>query len=171
MGAAAGADSSDAVIPSASTAISSGERRLRIALAAVFYFGAAGTFIELLFLEHFEETVQFAPLAAILAGAVVLAAALWRPGPRTVAIARWTMLLLVLVAAIGVVLHFRSNVAFELEMEPDTRGARLVWLALHGATPSLAPGALAQLGLVGFLFTLGHPALRDPHAHLDRREP
>ena len=37
--------------------------------------------------------------------------------------------------------------------------AKLVWKALRGATPALAPGALAQLGLLGLLYTYRHPAL------------
>ena len=146
-------------MPHSPTALSRGERRLRIALAAVFYFGAVGTIAELFLLEHFDETVQYAPFAALLVAALALALALMKPGAATVRVTRWAMAILALVGLVGIVLHYRSNVAFELEMEPESGGLHLAWLALRGATPSLAPGQLAQLGLIGFLFTLGHPAL------------
>ena len=140
-----------------------GERRLRLALAGVFYFGTVGTLVELMLLEHFEETVQYAPFAALVIASAALGWALARSGAGSVRAARWTALLLAAVGLVGVVLHYRSNVLFELEMDPATAGTELAWIALHGATPSLAPGQLAQLGLIAFLFTYGHPALRrDP---------
>jgi hypothetical protein len=57
-------------------------------------------------------------------------------------------------------LHYRSNVEFELEMYPTLAGGALVWQSLKGAIPALAPAALAQLGLMGLVLTLGHPGLR-----------
>ena len=42
------------------------------------------------------------------------------------------------------------------------RGLELVWEALKGATPALAPGAMAQLGLVGLAFAYRHPLLSGP---------
>ena len=140
-----------------------GERRLRVALAAVFYFGAVGTLAELFLLEHFDEAVQYAPFLALAVAAAALAWALATPRRVAVQAARWSMAALALVGAVGIVLHYRSNLELELEMDPGLRGLALGWLALRGGTPSLAPGQLAQLGLIGFLFTLGHPALqRDP---------
>ena len=141
------------------TGASGGERRLRAALAAVFYFGAVGTLIELFLLEHFDEPVQYVPFAALGLVAAVLGWALASPRPAGVRAVRWSSILLAGVGMVGIVLHYRSNVLFELEMEPDSAGLALIWIALRGATPALAPGQLAQLGLIGFLFTLGHPAL------------
>ena len=34
-------------------------------------------------------------------------------------------------------------------MDPALHGLDLFWSALRGATPALAPGAMAQLGLIG----------------------
>ncbi len=45
-------------------------------------------------------------------------------------------------------------------MDATMRGFALLWAALHGATPALAPGALAHLGLIGLATTYRHPALR-----------
>ncbi|HUE77133.1 MAG TPA: hypothetical protein VMM83_04260 [Longimicrobiales bacterium] len=136
-----------------------GESRLRTALAAIFYFGAIGTIAELVLLGHFEEPLQFAPSIALILAALALGWALARPSPRILYVTRWTMLLLLVVAAVGVVLHYRANMEIELEMAPYAGGLPLLWLALRGGTPALAPGLMAHLGLIGFLYTYGHPAL------------
>lgn len=152
------------------TGLWTGERTLRIALAAVFYFGAVGTVAELFLLAHYEEPLQYAPFAALAVASAALAWALASPRPIAVKGARWSNVALVLVGAVGIVVHYRSNVELELEMEPGLGGLALAWLALRGGTPALAPGQLAQLGLIGFLFTLGHPALRrDPSHRRDLR--
>jgi len=62
------------------------------------------------------------------------------------------------VGALGIYFHLRGNVEFALERDPSLTGAGLIWKALRGATPALAPGALAQLGLLGLLFSYKHPA-------------
>jgi hypothetical protein len=69
------------------------------------------------------------------------------------------MLLFVVVGGLGLLLHFKGNIDFELEMQPDASGWPLIWAALKGATPTLAPGAMAQLGLIGLAYTYRHPAL------------
>jgi len=69
------------------------------------------------------------------------------------------MLLFVLVGLLGIYLHLRGNLEFALERDPSLSGGRLIWKILRGATPALAPGALAQLGLLGLVYTYRHPAL------------
>jgi hypothetical protein len=63
------------------------------------------------------------------------------------------MVIYLIVGALGVYFHIRGNVEFALERDPSLSGLRLLWKALRGATPALAPGALAQLGLLGLLYT------------------
>jgi hypothetical protein len=70
------------------------------------------------------------------------------------------MLLCVAAGLVGVFLHYRGNVEFELEREPLLRGLALFREAVRGATPALAPGAMAQLGLLGLVYSYRHPALR-----------
>jgi hypothetical protein len=65
----------------------------------------------------------------------------------------------VVVGVLGLYYHYHGNVEFALERNPSLRGTGLIWKALRGATPALAPGALAQLGLLGLLFCYRHPAL------------
>ena len=133
---------------------------LRRALLALVLFGAVGLVLELLLLEHFESVLQFIPLGllalVILSGAVL---ARW-PSVRAIQIFRAVMLLCVVAGAVGVYLHYRGNVEFELERQPLRQGFDLFWEAIRGATPALAPGALSQLGLLGLVYTFRHPALR-----------
>ena len=66
----------------------------------------------------------------------------------------------VIAGVAGVILHYRGNAEFELEMHPAVRGFDLFRDAMMGATPALAPGTMAQLGLLGLASTYRHPRLR-----------
>jgi hypothetical protein len=77
------------------------------------------------------------------------------------------MIVFFVVGALGVYLHLAGNVEFALERDPSLSGVHLLWKALRGASPALAPGALAQLGLLGLLYDYKHPAL----AHHSTNEP
>ena len=133
---------------------------LRRLLLGLVVLGALGLEAELLLLEHYESAWQFTPL--VLLGAVFIAAVLvWRqPSPATVRFFQAVMVLCVAAGAIGMFLHYDGNVEFELEREPLLGGLALFWEAARGATPALAPGAMAQLGLLGLVYTYRHPARR-----------
>jgi hypothetical protein len=132
-------------------------RRLLIAVVLVGIVGLMG---ELALLEHFESVWQWVPLAALGLGLAAGVALLARPSPATVHTFRVMMLVFVAAGALGVWLHVRGNVEFEREMDPGMRGLALLWEALRGATPALAPGSLAHMGLIGLASTYRHPALR-----------
>ena len=132
---------------------------LRRLMLAVVIVGAVGLLAELLLIEHFDDPWQFAPL--VLLGVVVLVAlgvAAW-PRPGLLRAFRVLMALCLAAGALGVWLHYQGNVEFASEQDPSLRGFALVWESLRGATPALAPGALAQLGLLGLIYTYHHPAL------------
>lgn len=135
---------------------------LRRVLLALVFLGAGGLALELLLLEHFESAWQCTPLA--LLGAVLAAAGVLvrRPSARAVRIFQLLTVLCVAGGLLGLYLHYRGNVEFELEREPLRRGVALFWEAIRGATPALAPAALSQLGLLGLAYTFRHPALRHP---------
>jgi hypothetical protein len=133
---------------------------IRQFLQLVLLAGMGGLVVELLLLEHFEERQQFIPFIALGTSMLALAAALLRPGQRTLRVLRIVMAALLFVALLGIYFHFTGNREFELEMEPELAGRTLIWKALTGATPALAPGTLALLGLVGLISTYRHPALR-----------
>jgi MFS superfamily sulfate permease-like transporter len=133
---------------------------LRQILFALILIGAVGLLAELALLEHFESLTQWIPLALLVV--VVTAAVLvvtWRT-PSALRFFRAVMALCVVTGVVGVVLHYRGNVEFEIERDGSLHGIRLFWEAIRGATPALAPGALSQLGLLGLAFTYRHPSLR-----------
>lgn len=133
---------------------------LRGLLLIILIGGILGTGIELLLLEHTEGFWQLAPLG-LLGGALVVL--VWHLVARTPASVRGVqvlMLAFLVSGVIGLVLHYLGNTEFELEMHPEGSGFGLFWEALKGATPTLAPGTMIQLGLVGLVYAYRHPALR-----------
>ena len=136
---------------------------LRGLLLVVVVAGAAGLILELLLLEHTESVWQWIPLVLLLVTLVASAAVAFRPGPRTFHFFRWTMVFCIAAGVLGLYFHYTGNVEWELESDPSIRGLDLVWNALRGATPALAPAALAQLGVIGLLY-----AFRHPNAHTAR---
>jgi hypothetical protein len=116
-----------------------------------------GLEIELALLRHAESFSQWLPHICLLVGLVITAAVYVRPTAGVLRVFQVLMLVYLVVGALGVYLHFRGNVEFAMERDPSLSGLKLVWKALRGATPALAPGALAQLGLLGLLFTYRHP--------------
>lgn len=129
-------------------------------LLALVLFGSAGLLAELLLLEHYDEAYQLIPLVLLTAGLVSGLAVGLRPSRRTIRAFQALMAAFLVAAVLGLWFHLSENVAFEREIDASAGGVALLWIALRGATPSLAPGALAQLGLLGLILTYRHPALR-----------
>ena len=130
---------------------------LRQIVLALLVAGMVGLAAELLLLEHFDSWQQWIPLVMLALG-VPAAIVLWRaPSPRTIRVFRQLMSLMVVTGALGLYLHLQGNIEFALERDPGLRGIGLLWKAMRGATPTLAPGALAQLGLLGLAYTFRHP--------------
>jgi tellurite resistance protein TehA-like permease len=119
--------------------------------------GLLGTAVELLLLEHVEDVWQLIPIALIVVSLIVLFWHTRRATGTTLRAFRITMALFVLSGLLGVWLHYRGNVEFELEMYPSMSGLALFREAMMGATPSLAPGTMIQLGLLGFVYALRYP--------------
>lgn len=134
--------------------------RIRAMLLALVLFGSIGLLLELLLLEHFESTFQLIPLALLSVGTAAGVAVAMRPGRATIRAFQGVMVAFLIASALGLWLHMRENAAFEREIDASIEGLTLIWLAMRGATPSLAPGALAQLGILGLILTYRHPALR-----------
>ena len=124
--------------------------RLRVIVLALVGAGLIGTAVELALLAHDEDVNQFIPFVAI--GAAVCAL-IWRLiAPRRVArrAVQFTMCALIVVGLIGVVLHYRANMEFQLELDRSLRGWPLMMKVLEAkAPPALAPANMALLGLLG----------------------
>ena len=132
---------------------------LRRGILLIFVLGTVGLGTELLLLDHFEEWRQQVPLVLLALGLILLAVRIPYRGAIILRLFRLTMLAFVLGGMVGLWFHLSSNMEFELEMHPTLNGLELLFKALSGAMPALAPGALVQLGLIGFLYTYQHPVL------------
>lgn len=127
-------------------------------LLYVLLFGAVGLLAELYLLDHYEDWKQWVPLVLLVSGAL---AGIWlavRPSWRAVRVFRVLFAACVPAGVLGVYFHFQSNVEFERELHPNSSGFELVTESLGGAMPTLAPGAMIMLGMLGILIALRHPA-------------
>lgn len=133
---------------------------LRGMLLALVVLGLLATGAELLLLEHTETVWQLLPLVVIGVALVVSAPVAFRATRGTLRVFQAIMGAMVVTGALGLIQHYRGNVEFELEMRPALEGWELFKRAMTGATPALAPGLMAHLGLLGLAYTWRHPLLR-----------
>jgi hypothetical protein len=133
--------------------------RMRGSLKVILGFSMLGVAAELALLGHTEEVAQRVPLVLLGLGFLTLLA-MRRPSVWALRAFLLTMALFVFGGVLGVWLHYRGNVEFELEMSPASAGWELFREAMTGATPALAPGTMVLLGLVGLVVGYRHPRLR-----------
>jgi hypothetical protein len=125
---------------------------VRRLLAALFLIGVIGTAADLFLIGHVEGPWQIVPLVllvlAAVAGGIMLVTG---GGRRVLLLSSW---LLIAGGAAGLTLHYRGNMEIEREVSPSLTGTALIWKALRGGSPpSLAPGTLVHLGLIGLVCT------------------
>jgi hypothetical protein len=126
-------------------------------LVAVLTFGMGGLLAELALIAHYEDFLQSTPLVLLAAGLAALAVDLMLARGWTQILVQLTMVLLVAAGALGMYFHFDGSREFQLEMDPQMRGAALVWHVMRAKSPpTLAPGSMVQLGVLG----LGYAYLR-----------
>jgi hypothetical protein len=128
---------------------------LRRFLLLTLMAGIVGMGLELIFIGHVEDRWQLVPIVLFPAGLIALGWHTARPTGGTARGVRLLMALFVVSGALGFGLHYRGNQEFELEMDPSATGIDLVRDTLTGATPVLAPGSMALLGLVGLAAVYG----------------
>lgn len=124
--------------------------RLRQAIIVAFFFMMIGTVTELYLLDHYEGMLQLIPLLCIGTSLLVVAILFFK---RTLFVRRIFQLLMILTALSGVygaLLHLRANYEFEQEMKPTLTGWELFTESLSGALPTLAPGSMIVLALIGY---------------------
>lgn len=132
---------------------------LRRFVLAVLTFGLFGVLADLITLQHFEDSWQLAPIVLI---GLALGTILWYlvgGGAASVRLLQILMLFFIVAGVAGVILHYRGNMEFQLEIDPSQHGWDLFSKVIHAkAPPALAPGAMAQLGLLGLAYAFRHPA-------------
>jgi hypothetical protein len=132
--------------------------RIRALLLGTLAFGVVGMTTELLLLGHVDSVSQWTPVVLLGASVLLLIWHAAAPSRVTVRAVQVTMILFIVTGGIGVGLHYDGNVEFELELSPEASGFDLMAKTMTGATPVLAPGTMAVLGLVGLAGVHRHPA-------------
>lgn len=137
------------------------ELRLRRLILALLALGLLGVGTELLAIGHFEDRPQVIPLVTV---ATALTAVAWQAiaASRTsLRVFRVAMMVVIAAGLAGIWLHYRGNMEFQLEINPAQSGWELFSKVLHAKTPpAFAPGVMAQLGLLGLIYTYRHPGSR-----------
>jgi len=134
---------------------------LRRWILGVLVLGLAGTVVELVLLEHYEEPLQYVPLVLIAAAVGVLAWLLVRHDAASLRALQILMALFVLACFVGFVAHFVGSAEYQLELDPDISTWDLLEKVLHAkAPPLLAPGMMMQLGLLGLAYVYTDPDYR-----------
>jgi len=139
-------------------------QRLRRFLLVLAGSLCIGTVVELLLVEHREDLVQLIPFVLCGLGLIAVLAALFRPQRATLRGLQIVMGLNILGSLFGVYEHVEHNMAFALEIRPNTTTSAAFWDALSGANPLLAPGILALAAMLALAATYYHPALADARA-------
>jgi hypothetical protein len=132
-------------------------------LLVILLFGLGGTGVDLLLIAHYEDVWQVAPLVLIGGSIVLIAVHLWTGGAAGLRALQTLMGLCVVAGVAGMVLHYRGNLEFQLEIDPTQSSWEMFKKVVRAKSPpAMAPGVMAQLGLIGLLYTYRHPAL-DAH--------
>ncbi len=115
--------------------------RLRRVILAIAALTGVGLVMDLLLTGHTGSLVQASPFALVGVGLVAIA---W---PR-----RWMLrgatAVLLAGALFGVYEHLATNYAFEAEIAPESTTSERLVEAVQGASPLLAPGSVALMGLL-----------------------
>lgn len=136
--------------------------KLRKFVLGLLVLGLAGTGVELVLLGHYDGVWQQIPLALIALALLAISWQLKKPGPASFQAFRVIMALLIIAGVIGVFLHYQGNVEFQMEIDPTQHGSELFWKVMRAkAPPALAPGLMAQLGLLGLIYAFRHPSAGD----------
>ena len=130
---------------------------IRRVILGVLILGMGGLLAELLLIAHYEDSVQWLPLVLLAVGIFIVILDLALSRGWTQLILQLTMVLFVAAGLLGVYFHFQGSREFQLEMDPQMSGTALVWHVLRAKSPpTLAPGSMVQLGILG----LGYAYLR-----------
>lgn len=135
------------------------EAALRRFLLVGVVVGCVGVAAELVLIGHTGSKVQWIPLVLAAAGIAGSAALTFAPGRKAVWLLRSVGLVLAAGALFGIYEHMAHNYAFEVEIRPGGSGPELLYHAVTGASPLLAPGAFLLVALLAFGATWRHPSV------------
>lgn len=128
-------------------------RRFLLALTILLFVGSLA---ELWLVGHTEDTIQWIPFVLAIGGTIcTIVFYLW-PNNATSRVLRIWMVIVMLGSALGIYFHVEGNFHFEREIAPRGSTMELLWKALEGGNPLLAPGVLAVAGVLAIAATFRH---------------
>jgi hypothetical protein len=142
---------------------------LRRGLLALAVAGTIGVGLELLLLRHWGDGLQLIPWVALAALAIAVVLAILRPR-RSILVARVLAVAVLVTSVVGVFIHIRANyetapLDFRYTDSWPTTSEPVRWFLAAtdtvGASPSLAPTAMAFVALVLLLAMVGQPVTGD----------
>ena len=153
---------------------------IRRVILGVLLLGMLGLIVELSLLGHYEDVLQWIPIAVLVGGVATLLLQLARPRRWTLLLVELVMVLLIGCGVFGMYLHYSGSRQFQLEMDPSMRGTQLLWHVLRAKSPpTLSPGTLGQMGILGLGYaylrratnpgTVGRDSLSSADVHLRTR--
>jgi len=145
---------------------------LRRGLLWLAVLGTGGAVVELALLRHWDNPLELIPFAALAVLAVAIVLVARRPTRRSIMVARGLATGVLVVAAIGVLVHVRANyeaapLDFRYTDSWPTTAEPIRWLLAAtdtvGPSPTLAPTAIAFMALALILASIRHPAIERSH--------
>jgi hypothetical protein len=135
---------------------------MRRLLLGVITLGLIGTATDLVLLEHYEDSKQLIPLFLIGMALLIIVVLLATGSAFVLRAFQLVMFVCVVAGGIGFVLHYNGNLEFQMDMDPTLSQWEYFKKVMHAkAPPALAPGVMAQLGLLGLVYSYRHPAGRN----------
>jgi hypothetical protein len=128
--------------------------RLRQAIIGAFFFMLLGTAMELYLLDHYEDALQLIPLLCIGMSLIMVVILLVKPTSWVIRAFQLWLSLTALSGVWGAFLHLQANYEFEREMKPTASSWQALQESLAGALPTLAPGSMIVLALIGYACVL-----------------
>jgi hypothetical protein len=116
-------------------------KNLRTFLLGFSIFIFAGSLVELFFLDHTREELQWTPFFLIALGIVLAALMLIRPTAGVLKVMRLGMWFILMGGIFGMIIHVTGN--FE-EIRQTSSLMQLLKAGLGGRNPFLAPGILSM---------------------------
>ena len=130
---------------------------IRRVLLVTLGIGLAGTVAELFLLKHTDGFWQLIPVVLLgLALGVVGWVAIGR-NRASIRALQLLMAIFLLSGGIGTAQHYLANARDAAESNPGLSSGEVYREAFMGVTPTLAPGTMIQLALVGLAFAFRHP--------------
>ena len=118
------------------------------------------TLVELIFVSHWNETIQYLPFGLCGLGLTMLTLSYLRPGRGSVHALRWSMTIIGVCSFIGFYEHMANNFSFWREIQPNATGWELILATFNGGIPVLAPGILLLGAVIGLAALYQHPLLK-----------